>query len=300
MSLDFYVVTNCPMKGLYRNLKQAKRQCQRYETAVLHKFYSPKEISAARACCNSNGIKVSKATWDDLHVAGKMSSLNRAEYKPHILEQPADTKPGMKEQAKAPTTENVSNVIDITPLTAQAKKIKIVRPKKKKPKYETDITNPMLPKNVEAVMYTDASFMVINGKKCGGYAALLLLRNRGDAEFMVSGNKKKAKNNEYMELYAINQALKLLQHFKITGNVVLYSDSKNTVEMFNTNLPVWKKARWRGADKKRIRNWKLWRKIWRKAKTVTLELVWVKGHAGSIWNNRCDHAARVEAQLLAM
>ena len=74
MALEFYIVTNCPMKGLYRNLKTAKRQCQRYETAALHRFYSPGDISAARACCNEDGIKVTKKTWDDLYFAGKMTT----------------------------------------------------------------------------------------------------------------------------------------------------------------------------------------------------------------------------------
>ena len=302
MALEFYVVTNCPMRGLYRNLKMAKRQCQRYESAILHRFFSPKDISKARACCKSDGIRVLKSTWDDLYFAGKMSSVIITHKKPYAAKLLDNGTQIMK-----PGCDNIkeTNVIDITSLT-EAKysdpknKIETQLPQKRKKKYSIDITDPMLPKNVEAVVYTDASYIEIKKKKFGGYAALILLRKMGDAELMISGHRKKPKSCKFMELLAVYKALKQLKKYKIKGKVSLFCDSKVIVTQFNTKLLNWEQAHWRQNNGKRIKYWRLWKKIWEKTQLFEIELHWVKGHAGSIWNIRCDLAARAEAQILAM
>ena len=302
MALEFYIVTNCPMKGLYRNLKTAKRQCQRYETAALHRFFSPGDISAARACCNGDGIKVTKKTWDDLYFAGKMTTVVIPSKRQNMPPRNETTPKEPETQTETPI-EKDSNVIDITALTekqdgAVNKPPTLIR--KRKPKYGVDTTNPILPKDVDAVIYTDGSFINIGKKKYGGYAALILLRKMGDVEFMISGNRKNAKDSEYMELLAINKALKQLKKYKVSGKVALFCDSKVLVEMYNTKLQDWKNMHWRQNNGKRVKKWRLWRKIWKKSRGLETELHWVKGHSGSIWNIRCDHAAKVEAKILAM
>jgi len=41
-------------------------------------------------------------------------------------------------------------------------------------------------------------------------------------------------------------------------------------------------------------------KIWKNSKNIDLRVCWVKGHAESKFNKRCDEIARAEAKLRAV
>ena len=179
------------------------------------------------------------------------------------------------------------------------------RQKELREKYTKDVLNPVLPQNAVAVIYTDGS--MINTQRYsseriefGGYAAILIIRAVGYAEIMISGHKRRPSGSEYMELLAIYKALKRLKKYRITGKIVLYCDSLSIVDKCNTKLADWEECGWKASDGKYIRNWRLWKKIWKKSKKIDLKVCWVKGHAESKYNKRCDFVALAEATLGAM
>ena len=190
--------------------------------------------------------------------------------------------------------------------TTEKEPVKLSKKQKRlRERFTEEVLNPLLPENAVAVIYTDGS--LVSTKRyteetvdSGGYAAILILRNMGDVEIMLSGHKARPSSAEYMELMAINKALKRLKKYRFRGKVVLYSDALPVVNDFNTKLAGWKDCGWKKESGKYIRNWKLWKKIWKKSKKIDLRICWVKGHAESVYNNRCDVVARAEARLGAV
>jgi len=174
-----------------------------------------------------------------------------------------------------------------------------------KEKYTEEALNPLIPQNAVAVIYTDGSMIHTQRYSSeridyGGYAAVLIIRAVGYAEIMISGRKRRPSSSEYMELLAIYKALKRLKKYRIKGKVVLYCDSSNIVDHYNNKLAGWQECGWKANDGKYIRNWRLWKKIWKKSKKLDLRVCWVKGHAESKYNKRCDFVALAEATLGAM
>lgn len=91
--------------------------------------------------------------------------------------------------------------------------------------------------------------------------------------------------NNRMELMAVCVALEAL---KFDGsNVTIYSDSKYVVEAVNQRWVFgWEKKRFK--DKK---NPDLWMRFLRIYRRHNVQFIWVKGHASTVENNRCDELA---------
>ena len=88
-----------------------------------------------------------------------------------------------------------------------------------------------------------------------------------------------------MELMAVCVALEALK-FEGT-NVTLYSDSKYVVEAVNQRWVFgWESKRFSGK-----KNPDLWMRFLRVYRRHKVRFVWVKGHASTIENNRCDELA---------
>lgn len=119
----------------------------------------------------------------------------------------------------------------------------------------------------------------------GGWGAIL---KYGSIEKEMSGGEVNTTNNR-MELTAAIEGLKAL---KEPCAVTLYSDSKYLVDAINLGWTLsWKQNGWRKADKKPALNIDLWEEILRLFETHEVTLVWVKGHAGHPYNERCDRLA---------
>ena len=192
-----------------------------------------------------------------------------------------------------------TEIMEARPVVLSAKQIRL------REKYGEAALNPLVPENAEVVIYTDGSLISTNINteekiESGGYAAILIFRKMGDAEIMISGHKARPSNAEYMELLAISKALKRLKKYNIKGKVVLYCDALGVVNKYNTHLAGWQDCGWKRADGKYIRYWKLWKKIRKNSKKIDLRVCWVKGHAESELNQRCDEIARAEAKLRAV
>ena len=137
-------------------------------------------------------------------------------------------------------------------------------------------------------IYTDGACKGNPGP--GGYGAILVY---GSAEKEFSGGEAQTTNNR-MELLGAITALSAL---KEPCEVVLTSDSKYLVDAVNKNWAVgWRAKGWKKADGKPALNIDLWERLLDLLDTHKVKFVWVKGHAGHPYNERCDRLAVAEAE----
>lgn len=143
-------------------------------------------------------------------------------------------------------------------------------------------------KNIE--IYTDGACSGNPGK--GGWAAVLVYKNN---EKEISGGEKETTNNR-MELTAVIMALKAL---KEPCKVKLTTDSKYVCDAINKGwVYSWKIKGWKKADKKPALNVDLWEQLLEQLDIHKVEFIWVKGHNGHKYNERCDRLAVEEYNKL--
>jgi ribonuclease HI len=146
----------------------------------------------------------------------------------------------------------------------------------------------MLMKKVE--IYTDGACRGNPGK--GGWGAIL---KYGDRIKEISGGERETTNNR-MELTAAIEALKLL---KEPCQVTLTSDSKYLIDAIQKKwIDSWQKKGWKKADKSPVLNVDLWQALLEQLSKHDVEFVWVHGHAGHEYNERCDVLATTFADSL--
>ena len=137
-------------------------------------------------------------------------------------------------------------------------------------------------------IYTDGACKFNPGP--GGFAAILVYNGR---EKEVSGGEKSTTNNR-MELLAAINGLKML---KESCEVTLYSDSKYLIDSVEKGwVYSWQKNGWRKADKSPALNPDLWQELLGLLEKHTVNFVWVKGHNGHEYNERCDRLAVAGAE----
>ena len=132
-------------------------------------------------------------------------------------------------------------------------------------------------------IYTDGACSGNPGK--GGWGAVLVY---GDKEKEICGGEAETTNNR-MELSAVIEALNCL---KEPCEVTLTTDSKYVCDAVNQGwLYSWQLNGWRKSDKKPALNVDLWEKLLPLLDKHKIEFVWVKGHNGHPYNERCDKLA---------
>ena len=135
--------------------------------------------------------------------------------------------------------------------------------------------------NVE--IYTDGACSGNPG--AGGWASVLLYEQHKKELY---GNARETTNNR-MELTAVIEALKAL---KRPCNVTLYSDSKYVIDSINKDwVYKWKANNWIKSDRKPALNTDLWKELLALLEVHNVKFVWVKGHNGNEYNERCDELA---------
>ncbi len=136
-------------------------------------------------------------------------------------------------------------------------------------------------KNVE--IYTDGACSGNPGK--GGWGAVLVYGNK---EKEISGAASDTTNNR-MELTAVIEALKML---KEPCMVTVTTDSKYVCDAVNKEwVYSWREKGWKKADRKPALNVDLWEKLLALLEIHKVEFVWVRGHNGHPYNERCDSLA---------
>ncbi len=139
-------------------------------------------------------------------------------------------------------------------------------------------------------IYTDGACKGNPG--AGGWSAILVF---GGKEKELFGGERVTTNNR-MELTAAIEGLKAL---KEPCKVNLYSDSQYLVNAINKGwLESWKKKGWRKADKSAVLNDDLWKTLDELLCTHEVEFIWVRGHDGHVYNERCDELASGFAEQL--
>lgn len=136
----------------------------------------------------------------------------------------------------------------------------------------------------KVIIYTDGACSGNPGP--GGWGAVLLYQGH---RLEMSGGEPQTTNNR-MELQA---AISALQKLNEPCDVELFSDSSYLVDAFNKGwLAAWQKRGWRKADKSPVLNQELWQQLLALSGTHRISWQWVKGHASTAENNRCDELAR--------
>ncbi len=128
-------------------------------------------------------------------------------------------------------------------------------------------------------IYTDGSSLGNPGT--GGYGAVLIsppYRKELSAGYRLTTNNR-------MELTAVIAALEAL---RFDGcDVTLYSDSKYVVDAVSKGWVFgWERKNFAGR-----KNPDLWRRFLAVYRRHRVRFVWVKGHADTVENNRCDQLA---------
>lgn len=119
----------------------------------------------------------------------------------------------------------------------------------------------------------------------GGWGVVLRYGNR---EKELSGGEAMTTNNR-MELTAAIMGLSAL---KEPCAVKLVTDSKYVAEAIDKGWArSWQKNGWKKADKKPALNSDLWERLLELLDVHTVNIEWVKGHAGHPENERCDKLA---------
>ncbi len=132
-------------------------------------------------------------------------------------------------------------------------------------------------------IYTDGACRGNPGR--GGWGAIL---KYGEFERELSGGERLTTNNR-MELTAAIEALSLL---KEPCEVTLTSDSKYMIDAIEKKwIDSWQKKGWRKSDGKAVLNIDLWEKLLKQLDIHKVTFVWVHGHTGHKYNERCDELA---------
>ncbi len=136
-------------------------------------------------------------------------------------------------------------------------------------------------------IYTDGACRGNPGP--GGWGAILVFNG---IEKELAGGEAKTTNNR-MELTAVISALSAL---KEPCAVTLTSDSKYVIDGITKGwAKSWKAKGWVKADKSPALNPDLWDALLTLLDKHTVEFVWVRGHAGHPYNERCDELATTYA-----
>ena len=99
--------------------------------------------------------------------------------------------------------------------------------------------------------------------------------------------------NNRMELMGVIAALEAL---KRPCEVELHSDSQYVVNAFNKNwIAGWAGARMEDRGQKTGEEPDLWKRLIAAKEPHDVTFLWVKGHAGHKYNERCDELATVAA-----
>ena len=137
---------------------------------------------------------------------------------------------------------------------------------------------------MKVIVYTDGSSRGNPGP--GGYGAVLrYTAPSGKLHTLELSRGYDRTTNNRMELLAVCVALEML---KFEGSdVTIYSDSKYVVDAVEKRWVFgWEKKGFAGK-----KNPDLWSRFLHSYRRHNVRFVWVKGHADTVENNRCDQLA---------
>jgi len=132
------------------------------------------------------------------------------------------------------------------------------------------------------IIYTDGACKGNPG--IGGWG--VWLRYKGKEKELCGGEWLTTNNR--MELMAAIQALETLTR---PCEVKMFTDSKYVLQGITEWLPNWKKRGWKTANKGKVKNEDLWKRLDLATTRHIIHWEWVKGHSGDIGNDKADTLA---------
>ncbi len=132
------------------------------------------------------------------------------------------------------------------------------------------------------IIYTDGACRGNPGP--GGWGALI---QYGEFKKEIYGGDLSTTNNR-MELTA---TIKALKEIKEPCEITLFTDSKYVIQGIEEWIHNWKKKGWKGANKKLVKNMKLWKELDELRDQHNIKWEWVKGHSGDPGNETADMLA---------
>jgi len=134
------------------------------------------------------------------------------------------------------------------------------------------------------IIYTDGGSSGNPGP--GGYGVVQIYNDKVKE---LSGGFRYTTNNR-MELMGVIVALRELEHRNLP--VTLFTDSSYVVNGINRGwAKSWRKNNWVKSDRQPALNPDLWAELLDLIEKLDITFVWVKGHAGNKYNERCDELA---------
>lgn len=138
-------------------------------------------------------------------------------------------------------------------------------------------------------IYTDGSCLC-NPGGAGGYGIAFV----GDNTLLeeLSGNEAVSTNNR-MELMSVVHALKTVKEkYCDCKDITLYSDSQYVINPLTKGwLKNWMNNNWKLSSGDEVKNAEIWKELVAILGNKNVKFVWVKGHAGHKYNERCDQIA---------
>ncbi|MFC1927344.1 ribonuclease HI [Chloroflexota bacterium] len=137
-------------------------------------------------------------------------------------------------------------------------------------------------------IYTDGA--CIGNPGPGGYAAILLYQGHRRE---LSGGYRRTTNNRMEIMAAIAGLAALTEKCRVT----LYSDSEYLVNAMSKGwVERWRANGWKRNKREKALNADLWERLLPLCQYHQVHFDWVKGHAGTQENIRCDELAMQAAQ----
>lgn len=121
----------------------------------------------------------------------------------------------------------------------------------------------------------------------GGWGAVILTDNQ---TIELSGGASMTTNNR-MELAGAIAVLEYLQKQGYTGSLSLSTDSQYVKNGITSWIKKWQTNGWLTSTKEPVKNKDLWQTLAQLNGQLKPTWLWVKGHAGHEYNERCDQLA---------
>lgn len=135
------------------------------------------------------------------------------------------------------------------------------------------------------IIYTDGACSGNPGP--GGWAAIVYSSNENRV-LEISGSRSETTNNK-MELQAVIEALQKVENKKYSS-IVIYTDSTYVIKGITQWIWGWKRKNWLNAEGLPVANQNLWQLLDKLVNSIKVKIDWkyVRGHRGTLGNERCD------------
>jgi ribonuclease HI len=145
------------------------------------------------------------------------------------------------------------------------------------------------------ILFTDGACDNVITKK--GAWSYILLYNQGRIEIQESGFETKTTNNR-MELTAVIKGIQKIKELNLQGKTLVLSDSLITVRGASYIWERKNKNKYRNKkNKHEKKNLDLWNKLDKINFIIQARFIWIKGHSGLEYNEKCDDLAEVSYNL---